>query len=146
MELSCNISICSCAVYSIHHRTSFTVTLDHCCYFDIIKAMLRQWQCQVHKNSPRTNTNSFTSHSGSVTSSVVSHRNMLYNEWSTTHEEHLLLDSPCCPDLKRFSEARRTSKLSTFVNFPLKDLDLREFASENSSKSKSGFTLEVEFN
>ncbi|XP_066566888.1 ubiquitin carboxyl-terminal hydrolase 2a isoform X2 [Amia ocellicauda] len=35
--------------------------------------------------------------------------------------------------LKRFSEARiRTSKLSTFVNFPLKDLDLREFASENS--------------
>ncbi|KAG2469983.1 UBP2 hydrolase, partial [Polypterus senegalus] len=36
-------------------------------------------------------------------------------------------------DLKRFSEARiRMSKLSTFVNFPLKDLDLREFASENS--------------
>ncbi|XP_006642213.2 ubiquitin carboxyl-terminal hydrolase 2a isoform X1 [Lepisosteus oculatus] len=35
--------------------------------------------------------------------------------------------------LKRFSEARvRTSKLSTFVSFPLKDLDLREFASENS--------------
>ncbi|XP_039620154.1 ubiquitin carboxyl-terminal hydrolase 2-like isoform X1 [Polypterus senegalus] len=35
--------------------------------------------------------------------------------------------------LKRFSEARiRMSKLSTFVNFPLKDLDLREFASENS--------------
>ncbi|XP_061683896.1 ubiquitin carboxyl-terminal hydrolase 2a isoform X2 [Syngnathoides biaculeatus] len=34
--------------------------------------------------------------------------------------------------LKRFSEARRTSKLSTFVNFPLKELDLREFASENS--------------
>lgn len=37
-------------------------------------------------------------------------------------------------DLKRFSEARRTSKLSTFVNFPMKDLDLREFSSENSSK------------
>ncbi|KAF0030275.1 hypothetical protein F2P81_017006 [Scophthalmus maximus] len=35
-------------------------------------------------------------------------------------------------DLKRFSEARRTSKLSTFVNFPMKDLDLREFASEHS--------------
>ncbi|KAA0701946.1 Ubiquitin carboxyl-terminal hydrolase 2 [Triplophysa tibetana] len=36
-----------------------------------------------------------------------------------------------CSDLKRFSEARvRTSKLSTFVNFPLKDLDLREFASD----------------
>ncbi|KAM4627248.1 ubiquitin carboxyl-terminal hydrolase 2a isoform 1-T1 [Polymixia lowei] len=34
--------------------------------------------------------------------------------------------------LKRFSEARRTSKLSTFVNFSMKDLDLREFASENS--------------
>ncbi|XP_035478300.1 ubiquitin carboxyl-terminal hydrolase 2a isoform X2 [Scophthalmus maximus] len=37
--------------------------------------------------------------------------------------------------LKRFSEARRTSKLSTFVNFPMKDLDLREFASEHSSFS-----------
>ncbi|XP_063799588.1 ubiquitin carboxyl-terminal hydrolase 2 isoform X2 [Pseudophryne corroboree] len=35
--------------------------------------------------------------------------------------------------LKRFSEARiRSSKLSTFVNFPLKDLDLREFSSEPS--------------
>ncbi|XP_056296483.1 ubiquitin carboxyl-terminal hydrolase 2a isoform X2 [Pseudoliparis swirei] len=34
--------------------------------------------------------------------------------------------------LKRFSEARRTSKLSTFVNFPLKDLDLREFSSGSS--------------
>ncbi|KAM8902745.1 ubiquitin carboxyl-terminal hydrolase 2a isoform 1-T5 [Spinachia spinachia] len=34
--------------------------------------------------------------------------------------------------LKRFSEARRTSKLSTFVNFPMKDLDLREFASQHS--------------
>ncbi|XP_042202589.1 ubiquitin carboxyl-terminal hydrolase 2a, partial [Callorhinchus milii] len=34
--------------------------------------------------------------------------------------------------LKRFSESRiRTSKLSTFVNFPLKDLDLREFSSEH---------------
>ncbi|KAG7234996.1 hypothetical protein INR49_003195 [Caranx melampygus] len=38
----------------------------------------------------------------------------------------------CYRYLKRFSEARRTSKLSTFVNFPMKDLDLREFASENS--------------
>uniref|UniRef100_A0A3P9L6G6 Ubiquitin carboxyl-terminal hydrolase n=1 Tax=Oryzias latipes TaxID=8090 RepID=A0A3P9L6G6_ORYLA len=37
--------------------------------------------------------------------------------------------------LKRFSEARRTSKLSTFVNFPLKDLDLREFASGNSTNA-----------
>ncbi|XP_043974596.1 ubiquitin carboxyl-terminal hydrolase 2a isoform X3 [Gambusia affinis] len=37
--------------------------------------------------------------------------------------------------LKRFSEARRTSKLSTFVNFPMKDLDLREFASENSTNA-----------
>ncbi|XP_072449604.1 ubiquitin carboxyl-terminal hydrolase 2-like isoform X1 [Chiloscyllium punctatum] len=36
--------------------------------------------------------------------------------------------------LKRFSEARiRTSKLTTFVNFPLKDLDLQEFSSENSA-------------
>ncbi|XP_051522161.1 ubiquitin carboxyl-terminal hydrolase 2-like isoform X1 [Myxocyprinus asiaticus] len=35
--------------------------------------------------------------------------------------------------LKRFSEARViTSKLSTFVNFPMKDLDLREFASDKS--------------
>ncbi|NWY52204.1 UBP2 hydrolase, partial [Chionis minor] len=33
--------------------------------------------------------------------------------------------------LKRFSEARiRTSKLTTFINFQLKDLDLREFASQ----------------
>ncbi|KAM8927104.1 ubiquitin carboxyl-terminal hydrolase 2 isoform 2-T2 [Pelodytes ibericus] len=39
--------------------------------------------------------------------------------------------------LKRFSEARiRSSKLSTFVNFPLKDLDLREFSSEPSSQAK----------
>ncbi|NXO71211.1 UBP2 hydrolase, partial [Phainopepla nitens] len=36
--------------------------------------------------------------------------------------------------LKRFSEARiRSSKLTTFVNFPLKDLDLREFASQSCS-------------
>ncbi|NWS73817.1 UBP2 hydrolase, partial [Crotophaga sulcirostris] len=36
--------------------------------------------------------------------------------------------------LKRFSEARiRTSKLTTFVNFQLKDLDLREFASQSCS-------------
>ncbi|XP_064125015.1 ubiquitin carboxyl-terminal hydrolase 2 isoform X1 [Loxodonta africana] len=36
--------------------------------------------------------------------------------------------------LKRFSESRiRTSKLTTFVSFPLRDLDLREFASENTN-------------
>ncbi|XP_054448390.1 ubiquitin carboxyl-terminal hydrolase 2 isoform X2 [Pteronotus mesoamericanus] len=36
--------------------------------------------------------------------------------------------------LKRFSESRiRTSKLTTVVNFPLRDLDLREFASENTN-------------
>lgn len=36
--------------------------------------------------------------------------------------------------LKRFSESRiRTSKLTTFVNFPLRDLDLKEFASENTN-------------
>ncbi|XP_027021145.1 ubiquitin carboxyl-terminal hydrolase 2 isoform X1 [Tachysurus fulvidraco] len=35
--------------------------------------------------------------------------------------------------LKRFSEARlKTAKLSTFVNFPIKELDLCEFASDNS--------------
>ncbi|XP_029820372.1 ubiquitin carboxyl-terminal hydrolase 2-like, partial [Manacus vitellinus] len=34
--------------------------------------------------------------------------------------------------LKRFSESRiRSSKLTTFVNFQLKDLDLREFASQS---------------
>jgi hypothetical protein len=45
-----------------------------------------------------------------------------------------VLDS-AIPDLKRFSESRiRTSKLTTFVNFPLRDLDLREFASENTSE------------
>ncbi|XP_051534822.1 ubiquitin carboxyl-terminal hydrolase 2a isoform X2 [Myxocyprinus asiaticus] len=38
--------------------------------------------------------------------------------------------------LKRFSESRiRTNKLSTFVNFPMKDLDLREFASDRSSSA-----------
>lgn len=46
-----------------------------------------------------------------------------------------LLDSLARADLKRFSEARRTSKLSTFVNFPMKDLDLREFSSESSSEA-----------
>ncbi|CAG5871128.1 ubiquitin carboxyl-terminal hydrolase 2-like isoform 1-T2 [Menidia menidia] len=35
--------------------------------------------------------------------------------------------------LKRFTDSNiRSSKLSTFVNFPLKDLDLREFAAEGS--------------
>ncbi|XP_062872920.1 ubiquitin carboxyl-terminal hydrolase 2a isoform X2 [Trichomycterus rosablanca] len=38
--------------------------------------------------------------------------------------------------LKRFSEARiRSSKLTTFVNFPMKDLDLREFASDRSGSA-----------
>lgn len=39
---------------------------------------------------------------------------------------------PCVPsDLKRFSDSNiRASKLSTYVNFPLKELDLGEFASE----------------
>lgn len=33
-------------------------------------------------------------------------------------------------DLKRFSDLNsRASKLSTYINFPLKDLDLREFSS-----------------
>uniref|UniRef100_A0A669CNV0 Ubiquitin carboxyl-terminal hydrolase n=1 Tax=Oreochromis niloticus TaxID=8128 RepID=A0A669CNV0_ORENI len=37
--------------------------------------------------------------------------------------------------LKRFSDSNvRASKLSTYVNFPLKDLDLREFASEPSER------------
>jgi len=41
-------------------------------------------------------------------------------------------------DLKRFSEARiRTSKLTTFVNFQLKDLDLREFASQSCSECQA---------
>ncbi|CAB1316660.1 unnamed protein product [Coregonus sp. 'balchen'] len=38
--------------------------------------------------------------------------------------------------LKRFSENRvRNSKLSTYVNFPLKELDMREFGSESSKVS-----------
>ncbi|XP_040181458.1 ubiquitin carboxyl-terminal hydrolase 2 isoform X2 [Rana temporaria] len=38
--------------------------------------------------------------------------------------------------LKRFSEGRiRSSKLSTFVNFPLRDLDLREFYAEHSTQA-----------
>ncbi|XP_047463360.1 ubiquitin carboxyl-terminal hydrolase 2-like isoform X1 [Mugil cephalus] len=37
--------------------------------------------------------------------------------------------------LKRFSDSNiRASKLSTYVNFPLKELDLREFASESSER------------
>ncbi|CAN9501282.1 unnamed protein product [Ophioblennius macclurei] len=37
--------------------------------------------------------------------------------------------------LKRFSDSNvRTNKLSTYVNFPLKDLDLREFTSESSER------------
>ena len=40
-------------------------------------------------------------------------------------------------DLKRFSDSNnRASKLSTFVNFPLKELDLREFASESSGECR----------
>ncbi|CAB1352295.1 unnamed protein product [Coregonus sp. 'balchen'] len=43
------------------------------------------------------------------------------------------LKSSLTCNLKRFSENRvRTSKLNTYVNFPLKELDMREFASENS--------------
>ncbi|XP_054482015.1 ubiquitin carboxyl-terminal hydrolase 2-like [Anoplopoma fimbria] len=38
--------------------------------------------------------------------------------------------------LKRFSDSNiRTSKLSTYVNFPLKELDLREFSSESSDRA-----------
>ncbi|XP_031695172.1 ubiquitin carboxyl-terminal hydrolase 2-like [Anarrhichthys ocellatus] len=38
--------------------------------------------------------------------------------------------------LKRFSDSNiRTSKLSTYVNFPLKELDLREFASESGERA-----------
>ncbi|KAM8835496.1 ubiquitin carboxyl-terminal hydrolase 2-like [Synchiropus picturatus] len=37
--------------------------------------------------------------------------------------------------LKRFSDSNiRASKLSTYVNFPIKELDLREFASESSER------------
>ncbi|EMP29013.1 Ubiquitin carboxyl-terminal hydrolase 2 [Chelonia mydas] len=44
----------------------------------------------------------------------------------------MLSGSPSNPDLKRFSEARiRTSKLTTFISFQLKDLDLREFAAQS---------------
>ena len=47
----------------------------------------------------------------------------------------LFLDQDFLPDLKRFSESCvRTSKLSTFVNFPLKDLDLREFSWDGSGE------------
>lgn len=57
--------------------------------------------------------------------------------WQLFAGSPLLPTSLTCPppDLKRFSEARiRASKLTTFVNFPLKDLDLREFASQSCSK------------
>lgn len=39
------------------------------------------------------------------------------------------------PDLKRFSDSNnRTNKLSTYVNFPLKDLDMQVFSSGSSGK------------
>lgn len=45
-------------------------------------------------------------------------------------------------DLKRFSDSKiRSSKLTTYVNFPLKELDLREFASENSGKCLQEMTI-----
>lgn len=45
------------------------------------------------------------------------------------------LDSASSSDLKRFSDSNtRASKLSTFVNFPLKELDLREFSSAGSGR------------
>lgn len=48
---------------------------------------------------------------------------------------YILLDSAHPSDLKRFSDSNvRASKLSTFVNFPLKELDLREFASASGGK------------
>lgn len=51
------------------------------------------------------------------------------------HGDVLLLDSVFLSDLKRFSDSNlRASKLSTYVNFPLKELDLREFASESSGE------------
>lgn len=47
----------------------------------------------------------------------------------------LFLDPVFLSDLKRFSDSNnRNSKLTTYVNFPLKELDLREFASENSGE------------
>lgn len=49
--------------------------------------------------------------------------------------QYRFLDSASLSDLKRFSDSNiRASKLSTFVNFPLKELDLREFASVSSGK------------
>ncbi|KAF3840635.1 hypothetical protein F7725_006497 [Dissostichus mawsoni] len=40
-----------------------------------------------------------------------------------------------CRHLKRFSDSNlRTSKLSTYVNFPLKELDLREFSSDGGER------------
>lgn len=43
------------------------------------------------------------------------------------------LNSFTLSDLKRFSDSNsRSSKLSTFVNFPLKELDLREFSADHS--------------
>lgn len=49
--------------------------------------------------------------------------------------QYRFLDSLSLSDLKRFSDSNiRASKLSTFINFPLKELDLREFASASSGK------------
>lgn len=60
---------------------------------------------------------------------------VLLCSWRFSCEYAFALTGFLSLDLKRFSEARvRTSKLSTFVNFPLKDLDLREFASGSSGE------------
>ncbi|KAM7373952.1 hypothetical protein PAMP_006636 [Pampus punctatissimus] len=47
-----------------------------------------------------------------------------------------ILVLPLLSDLKRFSDSNiRASKLSTYVNFPLKELDLREFTSDSSERA-----------
>ena len=39
------------------------------------------------------------------------------------------------PDLKRFSQERYSRKITTLVNFPIKHLDLTEFAAEKGERS-----------
>ena len=56
------------------------------------------------------------------------------------------LDRTFLSDLKRFSDSNvRASKLSTYVNFPLKELDLREFASESSGEYPASRTSRALF-
>lgn len=60
--------------------------------------------------------------------------------------QYRFLDLASFSDLKRFSDSNtRASKLSTFVNFPLKELDLREFSSAGSGRCQRNIPSQLPF-